>query len=84
MSLFENVPPVSVYVSRTFGAVPSLNDGRGAMPASRNPFAGTNPASLGFIHIVPPVMMMRTVDSWAMIVSNVSISLLNLVFGWCQ
>ena len=42
------------------GLVPSLKLGRGAIPSSRNPFAGINPSGLDFIQIVPPVMMMRT------------------------
>jgi hypothetical protein len=42
---------------------PSLKDGRGAMPASRKPLAGTMPCGLGFMQMVPPVMTISTRDS---------------------
>lgn len=41
----------------------SLNDGRGAIAFSRNPFTGTSPPAEGCMHIVPPVMMRSTLDS---------------------
>lgn len=45
------------------GFEPSLKEGLGFMPASRNPLAGTRPSGDDFIHIVPPVMTIRTRDS---------------------
>lgn len=48
--LSENVP----------GFDPSLKDGLGAMPSTRNPLAGTRPSGECFMQMVPPVMMIRT------------------------
>lgn len=42
---------------------PSLNEGLGAIPDSRKPLAGTRPSEDSLIHIVPPVITMRTLDS---------------------
>ena len=61
----ENAPSASVKAFTSFISDPSLNDGLGAIPAARKPIAGTRPSGLGFIQMVPPVMMMRTVDSEA-------------------
>jgi hypothetical protein len=45
------------------GFEPSLKDGLGFIPASRKPLAGTSPSGEDFIHIVPPVITIRTRDS---------------------
>lgn len=42
------------------GFEPSLKLGLGAIPFSRNPVAGIRPSGDGFMHIVPPVITMRT------------------------
>lgn len=42
------------------GFDPSLNDGLVAIPSLRNPRAGTKPSGDVFIHMVPPVIMIRT------------------------
>jgi hypothetical protein len=41
----------------------SLKQGTRAMHLSWNPLAGTNPAGEGCMQIVPPVMMINTLDS---------------------
>jgi hypothetical protein len=47
------------------GFDPSLKLGRGAIACSKNPLAGTRPrpSGEGRIQIVPPVMIIRTLDS---------------------
>lgn len=45
------------------GGDPSLKDGLGARHDERNPRAGTKPLSDFFMQIVPPVMIIRTLDS---------------------
>jgi hypothetical protein len=45
------------------GLEPSLKDGLGFMPSSRKPVAGTKPSGEDFIHIVPPVIMIKTLPS---------------------
>jgi hypothetical protein len=40
-----------------------LKDGLGFIPASKKPLAGTKPSGEDFIHIVPPVMIIKTLDS---------------------
>ena len=45
------------------GGDPSLKDGRGAKHDERNPRAGTKPLADFFMQIVPPVMIIRTLDS---------------------
>ena len=56
----------------------SLNEGRGAMAASRNPPLGCKPSGPSCMQMVPPVPMMRTRDSgrpastWAVVGSGMS------------
>lgn len=45
------------------GGDPSLKDGLVARHVERNPRAGTKPLSDFFMQIVPPVMIINTLDS---------------------
>jgi hypothetical protein len=49
-----------------------LNEGRGAIPASKKPFAGMRPSGLGRMQIVPPVIMMSTRESVTPLLSPVA------------
>jgi hypothetical protein len=57
------------------GDDPSLKLGLGAIPASRNPLAGTRPSGEDLIHIVPPVITTRTLASgyWDAIEARVAL-----------
>lgn len=45
------------------GEVPSLKLGRGLIPSFRNSLDGIKPSGLSLIQIVPPVMIIKTLDS---------------------
>ena len=51
----------SVFLSP--GLEPSLNEGLGFIPVFKKPLAGTRPSGDDLIHIVPPVMIIKTLDS---------------------
>jgi len=54
------------------GFDPSLKDGLGLIPASRNPLAGTKPSGDDLMHMVPPVMTMRTRPSGYCVVAAIA------------
>lgn len=65
---------------RSPGMDPSLKEGLGAIPYSKNPREGIKPSLLCFMHIVPPVIMIKTLDSGVDAISDEG----SMVVGVCS